>query len=186
MSKIIIGLTGLIASGKDVSKTYLTKKYGASSHRFSSMLRDVLHRLYLPVTRENMQNLSFDLRRRFGENTLAKVITEDVKQDQAEITVVDGIRRLADIEGLKSLPNFHLISIDAEAKTRYNRVIMRRENIGDADKTFAEFMAEEGREAESEIPTVMAQAAWRLDNNGHLDDLYRQLDQIISRIKAKA
>lgn len=183
MPKIIIGFTGLIASGKDVCKKYLEDNYGASSHRFSSMLRDVLTRLYLPITRENMQNISLDLRRRFGEDVLAKVITADVKNDLTDIVVVDGIRRLADIKELKNLTNFHLISIDADAKIRYSRVIMRQENIGDANKTFEEFINEESQEAESEIPKVMSEAQWTIDNNGSLEDVYRQLDQTISAIK---
>ena len=186
MSKIIIGLTGLIASGKDVSKKHLEDKHGASSHRFSFMLRDILKRLYLPISRENMQSLSFDLRRRFGEDTLARVIVEDVKNDDHDIVVIDGIRRLADITGLKNLPNFYLLSIDADAKIRYDRLIKRNENIGDANKTFEQFLEEEGREAEQEIPTVMQAAQFKVNNESSLEDLYQQLDKIILKIRSKS
>jgi dephospho-CoA kinase len=92
MPKIIIGLAGEIASGKDVTKKYLEINYGASCHRFSTILRDILNRLYLPIKRENMQDISTFLRQRFGEDLLAKIITEDVKNDPHEIVVVDGIR----------------------------------------------------------------------------------------------
>lgn len=182
MPKKILGLTGLIASGKDVAKKYIEEKYGASSHRFSTMLRDILNRLYLPITRENLQLLSLDLRRRFGSDALAKVIARDVLNDQKEIVIVEGIRRLDDIKELRDFPNFHLISIDADPKTRYDRVIKRNENIGDADKTFEQFLHEESRESESEIPQVIAEASYHLDNNGSIEDLYKQIDTIIKKL----
>lgn len=182
MAKIILGFVGKIASGKDVSKKYLEEHHGASSHRFSTMLRDILDRLYLPITRERLQDLSFDLRQRFGSDTLARVIAQDVSRDPSKLVIVEGIRRLADIVELKNFPNFYLISIDAEPETRYDRVIKRNENIGDSDKTFPQFVAEEQREAEREIPIVMSQAHFKVDNNGSFSDLYKQLEDIINKL----
>jgi len=183
MSKIIFGFVGQIASGKDVSQKYIVEKYGASSHRFSTMLRDILNRLYIDITRENLQNLSFDLRQRFGSDTLARVIAEDVKNDTHDIVIVEGIRRMADIIKLKDFPNFYMISIDAQAEIRYNRLVKRNENVGDKNKTFAQFLTDGQAEAEKEIPAVMAAAQYRVNNDGTLDDLYQQLEKIISTIK---
>ncbi len=182
MSKKILGFTGLIASGKDVTKKYIEEKYGASSHRFSTMLRDILTRLYLPITRENLQSLSLDLRTRFGGDTLARVIAQDVLNDKSEIIIIEGIRRADDIRELRNFPGFHLISIDAEAKTRYDRVIKRNENIGDADKTFEQFLFEGQQETELEIPKLIAESTYHLDNNGSLEDLYKQIDVIIKKL----
>lgn len=182
MSKKILGFTGLIASGKDVTKKYIEEKYGASSHRFSTMLRDILNRLYLPITRENLQSLSLDLRSRFGGDTLARVIAQDVLNDQNDVVIVEGIRRLDDIKELRNFPGFHLIGIDADPKTRYDRVIKRNENVGDADKTFEQFLHEESQEAETEIPKVIAEASHHLDNNGSFEDLYKQIDAIIEKL----
>jgi len=182
MSKVILGLVGKIASGKDECKKYLENNHGASSHRFSTMLRDVLNRLYLPVTRENLQDISLDLRKRFGADTLARVIAQDVSLDKNDIVIVEGIRRLADIKELQNFPNFHLISIDADQKTRYDRVVKRNENSGDAEKTFAQFAAEEQHETEHEIPIVMSQARFQVDNNGSLEELHQQLQKIIEKL----
>ena len=83
--KIILGLAGEISSGKGTITKYLTDKYGASSCRFSTMLRDILDRLYMEHSRENMQKLSTMLRQNFGEDVLAKVMSEDVKKDDNKI-----------------------------------------------------------------------------------------------------
>lgn len=182
MPKLIFGLVGQIACGKDISKKYLEEKYGTSSHRFSTMLRDILNRLYLPVSRSNLQDLSFNIRNLFGEDTLARVIAEDVKNDRQEIVVVEGIRRMADIVTLKNFPNFHLIRIVADPKIRYERTVKRNENIGDAEKTLEQFLSDEQRETEREIPIVMAKAKYQIDNNGSLTELYQQIDLIMTKL----
>jgi len=183
MNKTIFGLVGELASGKDVTKKYLEDHYGASCHRFSTILRDVLRRLYLPIVRENLQDLSTVLRQRFGEDLLAKIIAEDVKNDPHEIIVVDGIRRDADIAYLKTLPGFILLSLEVEAKTRYERLIKRQENADDASKTYEQFIADGKKEAELEIPNVMAKANYKLNNNGTLENLYQQIEEIIIELE---
>lgn len=183
MKKIIIGLVGEIASGKDATKKYLTDNYGASCHKFSTILRDVLGRLYLPITRENMQNISTVLRQTFGEDLLAKIIAEDVKNDSHEIIVVDGIRREDDMIYLKSLPGFILVSLKVEAKTRYERLVNRRENADDATKTYEQFLADSQKETELKIPRVMAIADYELDNNGDLKSLYGQIEKMVIKLE---
>ncbi len=183
MKKTIIGLVGELASGKDVTKKYLQDNYGASCHRFSTILRDVLGRLYLPIVRENLQDLSTVLRQRFGEDLLAKIIAEDVKNDPHEIIVVDGIRRDADIVYLRNLPGFVLLSLEVDAKTRYDRLIKRQENADDASKTYEQFLADGRKEAELEIPKVMAEANYKLNNNGSREELYRQIENIIIELE---
>jgi dephospho-CoA kinase len=183
MKKIIIGLVGEIASGKDVTKKYLEDNYGASCHRFSTILRDLLGRLYMPITRENMQNISTILRQTFGEDLLAKIIAEDVKNDLHEVIVVDGIRREADMDYLKSLLGFVLVSLKVEAKTRYGRLVNRRENADDATKTYEQFLADSQKETELKIPQVMAMADYELDNNGDFKNLYGQIEKMVIKLE---
>ncbi len=182
MSKIILGFVGPLASGKEEAKKYLVTKYRAGAHRFSIILRDILNRLYLPISRENLQYLSLDLRNRFGSDTLARVIAEDVKNDDHEIVVIDGIRRSDDIVSLKDLPNFYLIAIDADPQIRYTRLKLRNENAGDDQKTFANFIADGQKEAELEISSVMKNSQYQINNDGSLEDLYQQIDRIIEII----
>lgn len=183
MPKLVLGFVGKLASGKAVCQKYISEKHDAGSARFSTALRDILNRLYLPISRENMQDLSLDLRQRFGSDTLARVIAEDVKNDSHNIVVIDGVRRLSDIVSLKDLPGFHLISINADPEIRYERMKLRNENAGDADKNFEDFLEDERREAELQIPEVMAAARFHLDNNGDLPNLYHQIDKIIEEIQ---
>jgi len=179
-NKIIIGLVGEIASGKGTVAKYLEEKHHATSHRFSTPLRDVLKRLHMEINRKNMQDISTLLREYFGQNMLAKVISEDVQKDENQIMVVDGIRRLADIEYLKSLPEFKLIYITADIKTRYERLIKRGENEDDLSKTFEQFQLDHQKETELEIPLVAEQANIKIDNSNGLDKLYDQIEKLLN------
>jgi len=179
MPKIILGLCGEIASGKGTAVKYLEEKYGATSHRFSTSLRDILKRLYLEINRENMQKVSLVLREGFGQDLLAKVITEDVKNDSGKIIIVDGVRRPADIEYLTKLPEFKLIYITAHIKTRYERIIKRGENADDLNKTFEQFQKDHEAETELLITKIGETAKIKIDNNGDYEALYKQINEII-------
>lgn len=183
MSKLILGFVGHLASGKDASKKYLEEKYGASSHRFSTMLRDILNRIYVPINRQNLQDLSLDLRNRFGSDTLARVIAEDVNNDTHEVIIIDGIRRMDDIVNLKNVAGFYLISIEAKEQNRFERMKNRNENVGDAKKSFEDFINDGKKEAELEIPLVMSHARFTINNDGSFDDLHKQIDEIIINLQ---
>ncbi len=180
--KIIIGLVGQIAAGKGTIAKYLTEKHGAVTYRFSTIMRDILNRLHLEINRKNLQNLSTVLRKQFGEDLFAKVIANDVDKDKNKLIVVDGIRRLADIAYLKDISGFFLVLVVADPQTRYQRLIKRTENSGDSQKTFREFLADQEKEADIEIPQVMAMAKYELNNDGGFDLLYQQIDDLLKKI----
>ena len=180
--KKIIGLTGHIASGKEVTKKYLENNYKAKSVKFSQILRDVLTRLNISIERKTMQDLSTSLRSVFGEDILAKNIAKDAENLDAEIVVLDGVRRLADIEYAKKLNNFTLIKIEASAELRYERMKTRNENEGDSEKTFDEFLKDHESESDKDVSIVIEEATVSIDNNGTIEDLYRQIDEIIKTI----
>lgn len=184
-TKIIIGFTGLMASGKDAAKKYLEEKYGAKSFRFSSIMRDVLTRIHVEISRKNIQLVSQCLRETFGEDLFAKVMATDINETHTDVVVADGVRRLADIANLSKLEGFHLVAIETDAKIRYERMIKRGENVGESEKTYEQFLADGQKEAELKIPEVMASADFTINNDGDFANLYQQIDKIMGKIQNK-
>jgi dephospho-CoA kinase len=180
--KVILGLTGQIACGKGVIKNFLIEHYKASDYRFSTILRDVLIRLRIEQSRENIQKMSTLLRQTFGEDILAKVMAEDARKDNHNFIVIDGIRRLADIKYLRDVEGFFLISVEASEKIRHQRVIERNENPGDDKKSFSDFLKDQGEESESQIPATMEKADFVIDNNGSWDELWDQIHELVKKI----
>lgn len=183
MSKLILGFTGPIASGKEVAKKYIETKYGASSFKFSTILRNILNSIDVDQNRNNIMALSTFLRQQYGEDILAKAIAKSVSESNEELIVVDGIRRMADIEYLKRVPGFVLIAIDASPESRYARSVTRNENPGDDVKTYEEFLADHVKETENTIPEVMSNSNYQIDNSGDLDSLYQEIDKTIEKIQ---
>lgn len=177
--KIILGLVGKIASGKGTVTTFLENKYNASTYRFSDIMRDILVRLHLPINRSNMQLISTLIRQNFSEDIFSKIVARNVIKDNNKIIVIDGIRRMSDIKYLAKNKNFKLIKIDASSEARYERLLKRNENLGDKKKTYKDFLADQEKEADAEIPKVMEKAKIILDNNGTFKDLYSKIIEII-------
>ncbi|HCC50143.1 MAG TPA: hypothetical protein DIU29_02240 [Candidatus Jacksonbacteria bacterium] len=175
----VIGIIGEIAAGKTTVTKYLEEKYGAVTYRFSDMLRDILARLYLENRRHNMQTLSTCLRQNFGDDLMSKVIVADVKKSKERIIITEGIRRPSDAVYLRELPNFHIISVTSDIKLRHQRLGERRENPDDSTTTWEQFVRQNNQESEQKIKEIASQADFTLDNNGSLENLYRELDKII-------
>lgn len=179
--KIILGFTGLMASGKGTAAEYFEKKYHASTYRFSTMLRDLLSRLHLENNRDNLIKMSEAIRASFGEDIMAKTIAKDAENDTNELVVIEGIRRPADIVYLSKLPNFILIEIFADLKIRFDRITKRNENPDDTTKTFEQFIKDHERSTEVSVLEVAKLAKEKIDNNGNTEELHKQLDLLLQK-----
>jgi dephospho-CoA kinase len=182
-NKIVLGFVGDLAAGKGTICKYLKDKYGTESYRFSTMLRDILKRVYIENTRENLQQLSTILRANFGQDLMSKVIAEDVKNDPKEIVAVEGIRRPTDITYLEKNPGFHLIYITADPKVRWERLVKRKENPGDDKKTFEEFLKDEQAEADRMIKELGKKAEYTINNDGNFENFYKQMEDILKSVR---
>ncbi len=179
MPKIIIGLTGEMASGKTTVARYLQEKYGATIYRFSDILRDTLKRLHKENERKNLQDVSTMFRSVFGEDALAKAVAEDVKSDDNKIIAVDGVRRLGDIKHLKKIGGFKLVYMETDLEICHQRISRRNENVDDFGKTLEEFKKDRQREAEQQIRELKNLADVVIENNGTLNELYQQIDELV-------
>lgn len=183
MKKIILGLVGEIASGKDTVADYLQEKYGSETISYSQPIRDILDRMYLPQTRENMSKLGHCLRGEFGQDTLSKIIAEEVKRSRAKILVLPNVRLESDIVHLIHEPGFRLVRIDCEAKTRFARLTARRQNPDDKNKTWKQFLADAKLYTERHIRDLGAKAKYSLDNNGSKAQLNQQIEELLKQLQ---
>lgn len=182
-SNVVIGIVGEIAAGKGVTAEYLKEKYGGVVFKFSTSMRDIAARLYLEPTRENIQKVSTVLRAGFGDDIFAKVMAKDAETSSSPLIVTEGIRRPSDIVELEKLPNFHLVAVIADERTRFERVRTRNENANDAAKTWDDFKKEAEAESEARIRDIAIKAEFTIDNNSDLDALHRTIDDIMTQLR---
>mgnify|MGYP001591474483 CR=1 FL=1 len=184
--KIILGISGEIASGKDTVGKYMAEKHGALSLRFSQPLRDMLDRLYLDQNRENMSTLSLHLRKAFGEDVLSKVMLADAEKNPQDIVVVDGVRRLPDIIHMEADPHFYFAYVEAAPEVRYERLIRRRQNTDDATKTPVQFEKDAKLETELQIQDLKERADFVIGNDGTLEELQAQVDTMVEELRKRS
>lgn len=179
MAKLILGVTGEMGCGKGTIAQHVTEKYQGNAHRFSTILRDMLDRIHVDQSRENIATLSKILRESFGEDVFAKSMHHDVEEDTHEIVVVDGIRRLEDIKHLRQVPHFKLVYVEASIETRYQRILQRGENVGETQKTFEDFQKDHEANSELQIRGLKEYADYVVNNDGSVEELFGQIDSII-------
>lgn len=187
--KLYFAIIGHTATGKESSyiaaKEAFVGKLIVSIHHFSDPLNEILDLLGLEKSRSNQQNLSTDLRKRFGENILGDTLLKRAFHDNADIVFLDGVRRPKDIEMLKKLPNSFLGYIFAPPEEAYKRLVIRNDRPGDAEKTWEEFLAEQAAETESLIDDLRPMADFELDNSLYDPEFRLLRAQVVSVVNEK-
>lgn len=179
MEKKIICLAGELASGKGAVSDYIKEKYSGEYYRFSDAFRKILDVLHLTCNRENLSNLSLHIRKAFGEDILSRAMIGEIEESTSSIIVIDGMRRIEEIHELQKLPGFQLIFVDTDIETRFERIKKRGENTDDSTKTFEEFKKDHTLNADVTIKDLKEKADIVIDNNGTLEELHVQIDNIL-------
>ncbi len=178
----IIAVLGEKLSGKDTIAQYLVDTRGAFHTRFSEILDEILALLNLPVIRRNENDLGYALREYFGTRVLSDALMHRVKNSQADLIVMNSFRFQEELDAAKSL-GAKVIYVTAPKDVRFQRTHNRTEK-GDAEQSRDVFDQQEKEIYESNIPALGAQADYKIENSGTLEDLYKQIDTILEQITA--
>jgi len=182
--KIVIGIAGNIGAGKGTVTDYLKEKYQAQQMRYSKILADILERLYLDYDRDNLNTIANGLRDMFGGDILSRVLEGDIKNEEAEIIVFDGIRKEAELNYFKNkVENFVFAFVDAPVEVILNRITQRQEKVDDREQTLEKLKASQNQESDRDVPGLKKLADFVIDNGGSLEDTYKQIDEMIKKIK---
>lgn len=185
---IIIGVTGTIGAGKGTVVDYLVKKKGFQHYSVRAYLLEEIKKRGLPENRDSMVLVANELR---AQNSPSYIVDELFKQAQAsgQDCIIESIRTPGEAESLKKQGNFYFLAVDAEAKTRYQRIVLRKSETDQV--SFEEFLANEKREMESDDPNkqnlkkCIQMANFVLNNDGSFEDLNNKVEKIIEEIKSK-
>ncbi|MBI2067348.1 MAG: dephospho-CoA kinase [Deltaproteobacteria bacterium] len=183
---MIIGLTGRIGSGKGEVAKFL-QECGFGYYSLSDVIREVIRKKGLEVTRERLIAEGNRLRENNGPGILAEKTLEKLTFDKNY--VVDSIRNPREVAVLKKRKDFFLLNIRAPRKIRFERVKSRkREND---PQTYHDFVQTEEKEFSSKNPASQQLLATEklsdkiLDNNGHLEGLHTKIRKTLSELSKK-
>lgn len=179
-TKTVIGIIGPIASGKDTAAEYISKKLGMPVFQTSGPLKEIANERGIPLARKDLILLSRELACERGEDHLARTLLSRIENKG----IITGMREVAQISYLRKNSKFILIAIDADQKTRFERLKSRKQI--DEGKTFADFAANEKEEDTSNnvqrLSECMKMADYRIENNKDLARLFKKIDGILTEI----
>ncbi len=162
MCIVAIVLAGMPGSGKSVFSE-IARDQGFEVYVMGDVIRGELIRRGMQATRENMAYMARELRRLYGEDIVARRITEEILArgtrgvSGCRYVVIDGSRSLAELEFFKrNLPSVVLVAIHASPLTRYRRLVSRGRE-GDP-RAWDEFAARDAFELSMGLGNLIAMA----------------------------
>jgi dCTP deaminase len=148
----VIGVTGLINSGKSEVAQYLATRLGFVLKSPSMVLKRELLKRQLPsLSSEQKYQVKLQIRRDLGDEVFAARALQEALRDAPQGIVIDGLDHPAEVLYLQRLPRFHLMAVVAENDDvnwrwqRYNASL----RMGGRDLKLQDFAAIDKRERES-------------------------------------
>jgi len=176
---MIIGLTGLARSGKDVIAEYICDKYNFKHLDFA---RDALFAKAdeKGIDKTDKMALSVfgdELRVEGGKGVLAKIISK--KMDDESDYVITGFRSPEEVDFIRNEceDEFWLVEIFADKLYRFER---RKEND---QQNMDDFFARDTRDIHNKgLGEVLKIADFKLENEGTLEELFEKTDDLMKRL----
>lgn len=183
---MIIWLTWRIAAWKWVVVDYLKDK-GFEYFTVSQMVREEASKRWVEITRYNLQTIWNEIRKEFWIwEWMKRIVT---RMDLNKNYIVDGIRNPWEIDELRKIKDFYLISIDADQKTRFERVLSRAKESD--PKTWEKFLEIDDRDFWvgepidwQQVWNCMSLADFHIENNWNLQEYIKNIDKFFNSIKS--
>jgi dephospho-CoA kinase len=183
---IIIGITGTSGAGKGTVVKYLQEKFGLihfSAREF--IIKKVLEN-GLPVNRDTIRQTANGLRENHSPEYIIEQLLKAAMATQKS-SIIESVRNLGEVAYLRSqdVP-FYLFSVDALPEVRYERVRQRQSETDFV--SLKKFLEQEKLELSSSdlnhqnLLGCMAASDYKFDNSGSIEDLQKQIDEVMEKI----
>lgn len=184
---IIIGITWTIWWWKGTISDYLIKNKWFKHYSVSDYIVEEIKKKWLEINRDNMYQIWRDLKKTNWADFIVKELYKRAKIEWKS-AIIESIRSPWEVDWLKELEDFKLLSVDADIKTRYERILLRKSAKDNID--YPTFVANNEREWDSDstdptkinLSKCVKLADYKFDNNWSFQDLYTQIDETLKTL----
>ena len=175
---IAISFTGLARSGKDTAADYLVENCGFEKLVMSDELAEELAKAGKEDTKMNRSHMGTELRKKFGDDIVARRVFEKAGKRGLEKAIFVGPRSVSEIDFFeKNIEHFYLVAVTSKVSTRFER---RTEVDGQTREKFME--RDEHDKTQFELAEVIARANHLIENNSNIEDFHKKIDSLMQKI----
>ena len=181
-TSVWFGVTGCNAGGKTTICQYLKEKKGFKTSSCSDSIRAYLREQGKEICRENLIEGGRTLRAQGGGGVLAEMLLNE--NEGVPKFIIDSVRTPDEVMALKKKEGFKLIEVRATRANRWDRLLKRGRKGDPTD--YDTFVAQEEAELTAKdssgqnLNATAALADIVIENDGNLEALNDQLDQLVS------
>jgi len=180
----VIGLVGLPASGKGECSS-IAGELGIPVVVMGDIIRAYAKDEGLEATDQHLGTIARRLREERGMAALAELTIPAVKEQDAPIVLIDGIRGVAEVHYFRTIfDDFTLIAIDCPFPLRLSRLQER----GRSDDTLSEadLRSRDERECSFGLGEAMDGADTRVSNTGSLQSFREEVRNVLQELRSQS
>ncbi len=181
--KVVVGLAGMPGAGKSVVVA-IAKGSGYGVVVMGDVVREEAKRRHLELSPEDLGKIMLELRKKEGNNVIAKRCIQKIENSKENKIIVDGIRSLNEVEEFKkNFPKFTLIAIQASPETRFKRLYRRKRS--DDPKNCQIFKERDQRELSVGLGEAITMAEYKIVNEEEKAAAKEKIKEILKKVEEK-
>ncbi|MCX8190805.1 MAG: AAA family ATPase [Candidatus Aenigmarchaeota archaeon] len=188
---LVIGLAGFAASGKTEIANYLKEKHSFKILEFSSVIEEEARKMKLIEGELSMEEKKRKLSevgaliREYYKNEaiFAELLVKKILSENFDRVVIPGFRSVYEVETFRRAfgEKFLLIWVETDAKLRYERRKIQDQKF---NLSFEEFLERDRKDSlRLGMDRLKSQANFTIFNNSSIDDLKKNIDEILENLK---
>ena len=171
----VIAICGLPGSGKTTAIEAIEDLGIVVS--MGDVVRNEVRKRKLEFSGVTIGRIAKELREKGGPAVIAKKCVELIKELNAEIIFVDGVRSLFEVNVFRKIWKFPIIAIIVDEKKRFNHLFERGRS--DDPRSSGDLKERDEREIQFGLDKVLDTADYIIPNNSTIEDLKKNTRKMV-------